>query len=109
MFTRLDAATGAGIAFPYPFGYPIVNKVLVDWAKSSSHVVIAAPGVRERSHIGNTCIRQGVNTSGFYLGNQLTREAHGIKGAVHRVHSHVDFTNRVVADVEQICPGFRER
>ena len=33
--------TGAGIAFPYPFGYPIVNKVLVDWAKSSSHVVIS--------------------------------------------------------------------
>ena len=37
----MDATTGAGIAFPYPFGYPIVNKVLVDWAKSSSHVVIS--------------------------------------------------------------------
>ena len=37
----MDDTTGAGIAFPYPFGYPIVNKVLVDWAKSSSHVVIS--------------------------------------------------------------------
>ena len=41
MFSRPDAVTGAGIAFPYPFGYPIVNKVLVDWSKSASHVVIS--------------------------------------------------------------------
>ena len=41
MFTRLDSVIGAGIAFPYPFGYPIVNKVLVDWSKSASHVVIS--------------------------------------------------------------------
>ena len=41
MFSRPDLVHGAGIAFPYPFGRPVVNKVLVDWVKSPSYTVIS--------------------------------------------------------------------